>query len=91
MNYRCLLSLLFVALSLSVWAEQIPESTARQVAQHVLSGFNPLRATVSPVLAYQAQNSLRVKSSLITRLINSCAVWEVGERQLLSSQERVRI
>ena len=59
MNYRCLLSLLFVALSLSVWAEQIPESTARQVAQHVLSGFNPLRATVSPVLAYQAPNSLR--------------------------------
>ena len=56
MNYRCLLSLLFAALSLSVWAEQIPESTARQVAQHVLSGFNPLRATVSPVLAYQAPN-----------------------------------
>lgn len=59
MNCRYLLSMLFVALSLSAWAERIPESTARQVAQQVLSGFNPLRATVSPVLAYQAPNSLR--------------------------------
>lgn len=59
MNYRYLLSLLFAALSLSAWAERIPESQARQVAQQVLSGFNPLRATVSPVLAYQAPNSLR--------------------------------
>lgn len=59
MNYRYLLSLLFAALSLSTWAERIPESQARQVAQQVLSGFNPLRATVSPVLAYQAPNSLR--------------------------------
>ena len=59
MNYRYLLSLFFMALSLSIWAERIPESTARQVAQQVLSGFNPLRATVSPVLAYQAPNNLR--------------------------------
>lgn len=62
MNYRYLLSLLFAALSLSTWAERIPESQARQVAQQVLSGFNPLRATVSPVLAYQAPNSLRADS-----------------------------
>ena len=59
MNYRYLLSLFFMALSLSIWAERIPESTARQVAQQVLSSFNPLRTTVSPVLAFQAPNTLR--------------------------------
>lgn len=62
MNYRHLLSLLFVALSLHAWAEQIPESTARQIARQVLSGFSPLRSSVSPVLAYQAPNSLRAGS-----------------------------
>lgn len=59
MNNRFLLSLLFIALSLSVWAERVPEGTVRQVAQQVLSTFSPLRSQVSPVLAYQAPSKLR--------------------------------
>lgn len=59
MNCRCFLTLLFVALSLSAWADRVPESAAREVARQVLSGFSPLRAAVSPVLAYQAPATLR--------------------------------
>lgn len=51
--------LLFLALSVGAWAERVPESKAREVAQQVLSSMQTLRSTVSPVLSYQAPSGLR--------------------------------